>query len=109
MRLNHLPPDRPAVDELHIASLVVHTLPAAVDAVATRIAALPGAEVHATSPQGKVVVTLEASTSGDILDTIAALQQFDGVINAALVYQAADTLASMNEELPDAHRPQGLH
>jgi len=96
-------------DEWHIASLVVHTLPHRVDAVADQVATLPGAEIHAVAALGKLVVTLEAPGSGPILDTIATIQRIDGVINAALVYQCADTLESMNEELPDVDRPQGLH
>lgn len=95
-------------DDVHIASFIVHVVPRHVMAVAARVAALPGAEVHAATPEGKVVVTLEAIGSGPILSTVATIQQLDGVINAALVYQCADSAESMNEELPDAHRPQGL-
>jgi len=104
-----IPIARDTRDEWHIASLVVHTLPRCVDTVAEQVAMLPGAEVHAVAALGKLVVTLEGQGSGPILDTIATIQRIDGVINAALVYQAADTLEAMNEELPDAHRPQGLH
>lgn len=92
-------------DEWHIASLVVHTLPQQARFAAERIATLPGAEVHAVAAQGKVIVTLEGPTSQRILDAISAIHALDGVINAALVYQGADSLASMNEELPDVHCP----
>ena len=100
-----IPIARETRDEWHIASLVVHTLPHRVDDVAVQVATLHGAEVHAVAAIGKLVVTLEAPGSGPILDTIATIQRLDGVINAALVYQAADTLEAMNEELPDAHCP----
>ena len=97
-----------ATDEVHIASFVVHVVPAHVQAVARQVADLPGAEVHAATPEGKVVVTLEARGAAPILSTAATIGQMPGVINVALVYQCADTEESMNEELPDAHCTQGV-
>ena len=90
--------------ELHITSLVVHSTPKRAQGVSDSIAALPGARVHAVSPAGKLVVTLEAGTSGEILSQVNAIQLTDGVLSAALVYQCADSLESMNQALPDADR-----
>ena len=89
-------------DELHIASLVVHAAPSRLDAIAEAIAALPGARVHAASASGKLVVTLEAPTAAEITATIAGIQRLDGVLSATLVYQCADSLDAMNEEISDA-------
>ena len=47
-------------DELHIAGLVVHAYPESVQRVVATLVAMPGAEVHAASRDGKLVVTLEA-------------------------------------------------
>jgi len=90
--------------ELHITSLVVHSTPRRVQGVSELIAAMPGAKVHATSPAGKLVVTLEAATAGEILTQVNAIQLTDGVLSAALVYQCADSLDAMNQEIPDADR-----
>ena len=91
-------------DELHITSLVVHSTPKRAQGVSEVIAALPGARVHAVSPAGKLVVTLEAGTAGEILSQVNGIQRTDGVLSAALVYQCADSLEAMNQELPDADR-----
>jgi len=91
--------------ELHIASLVVHAPPSRAGALAPLLADLPGAEVHAVSAQGKVVVTLEAAGAAEMVALVQQIQRMDGVLSAALVYQHADTLESMNEVLPDADRP----
>ena len=72
------------------------------------IAAIPGAEVHATSPIGKLVVTIEAGTADEIVDKVSRIQRIDGVLSAALVYQCTDTLASMNEVIAHADDPKGL-
>lgn len=89
-------------DELHVASLVVHALPRRQHLVAQALAALPSAEVHALADNGKLVVTLEAPTAEAMSSLVAGIQRLDGVVTAALVYQCADSLDAMNEEVPDA-------
>ena len=92
------------IEELHIASLVVHAAPARLGEVgAGARAACDGARVHASSPAGKLVVTLEQPSAAAMTDAVLAHPAaFDGVLSAALVYQCADTLQAMNEEIPDA-------
>ena len=90
--------------ELHITSLVVHSTPKRVQGVSELIAAMPGAVVHAASPAGKLVVTLEAGTGDEILAQVSGIQRTDGVLSAALVYQCADSLDAMNEQVADADR-----
>ena len=91
-----------AIEELHIASLVVHAAPRRLESIAEAIWALPGALVHASSANGKLVVSLEASSAEEMTQTVSRIQHTDGVLSAALVYQCADSLAAMNEEIPDA-------
>ena len=87
--------------ELHIASLIVHSAVSHMGRVADDIAAIPGAQVHASSPTGKLVVTLEASNGEEMMTKVTGIQRTRGVLSAALVYQSADTLDAMNQELPD--------
>jgi nitrate reductase NapD len=89
-------------EELHIASLVVHTTPRRMAPVAAAISGLPDALVHAMSANGKLVVTLEARTAEAMSALVARIQHVDGVLSAALVYQCADSLEAMNEEISDA-------
>lgn len=88
--------------ELHIAGVVVHCAPSRVARVSDAVARLADSVVHAASDRGKLVVTLEAATSEALADRIGAIHRIDGVLSAALVYQCADSLAAMNEEMPDA-------
>jgi len=90
------------IDELHIASLVVHSTPRRLESVAGTIAALPGACIHASSASGKLVVTLEAPAAEAMTAMVSGIQHLDGVLSAALVYQCADSLEAMNEEIADA-------
>jgi nitrate reductase NapD len=89
-------------EELHIASLVVHVAPRRLDAVAAVVAALPDAVVHAATTNGKLVVTLEAPSAVAMSGRVTDIQRIDGVLSAALVYQCADSLDAMNEEMLDA-------
>ena len=90
--------DRP---ELHIAGVVVHAMPQRLSAVRDALSVLPGACVHGDSPQGKLVVTLEADGADPLLATLRHIQTMHGVVSASLVYQCADSLEAMNEVLPD--------
>ena len=90
------------VEELHIASLVVHAPPSRLGEVEQALHELEGTHVHASSPAGKLVVTLELPSAAAMTDTVLAIQRLPGVLSASLVYQCADTLAAMNEEMPHA-------
>ncbi len=92
--------------EWHIASLVVYSARQQAPRIADVVSALPHAEVHGLSfDTGKLVITLEADSAGALLAQVQQIQRTEGVLSAALVYQCADTLAAMNEEVSDAHRP----
>ena len=87
--------------EFHITSLVVHSTPRRLQQVAARIAAMPGAQVHATAPSGKLVVTLDADSSDEMLARVNGIQRLDGVLSAALVYQHAEELEATKAEAED--------
>jgi nitrate reductase NapD len=96
-----------AHEELHIASLVVHSIPRRLERVSNAVAALSGAQVHASSANGKLVVTLEAFSAEEMAGMVSSIQRIEGVLSAVLVYQCADSLAAMNEEIDDAQA--GVH
>ena len=91
-------------DEIHIASLVVNSSPDRVNTTSRLIAGLPGAQVHAATPNGKLVVTLEAASGDEVLSAVNLIQKTEGVLSAALVYQYADSREAMLEEIPEGTR-----
>lgn len=96
------PVSSPCGEELHIASVVVHATPRRAPVIADAIAGMAGAEVHARTEGGKLVVTLEADSAAAMTGAVSRIQHLDGVLSVALVYQCADSLQAMNEEIPDA-------
>ena len=96
----------PADDDVHVAGLVVHAYPEAVPRVERALRAIAGADVQAASRDGKLVVTLEATSGGAIADAMVRIQTLDGVLAAALVYQHTETASAMNDEVDlEDHAP----
>ena len=98
-------PARAALDEVHIASLVVHVLPQTLARVAQGLLQVDDAQVHGSHPDGKLVVTLEGPNAGAILDKVAQIQQLDGVLNVSLVYQHAEPRHFLNQEVTHDQHP----
>ncbi|WP_404993640.1 chaperone NapD [Cupriavidus pauculus] len=80
---------------------MVFAHPASLDRVRDAIDAMTGAEIHAVSDVGKLVVTVEAPTSQAIVAQLMCLHQLEGVISATLVYQHNENAAAMYEEIDD--------
>lgn len=53
-----------------------------------------GCEVHLTTGDGKMVITLEHASDQTMTDTLTALQQIPGILTATLVYHHYDVLES---------------
>lgn len=73
-----------------IVSLIVNAFPPHLDEVAAAITAIPGAEVHAQDPKGKLIVVLEAPTQGEVGAMANAISGIPHVLSAAMVFQATD-------------------
>ncbi|MCK5366611.1 MAG: chaperone NapD [Gammaproteobacteria bacterium] len=76
--------------EIHISSLVVHGRPEGLESIETAIGGLTGAEVHGASSLGKLVVTLETVSEGEMLTRIDAINRIEGVLSVALIFHQVD-------------------
>jgi hypothetical protein len=56
---------------VNISGLIVYAQPAAFQALRARLAEIPGVEVHATTAEGRMVVTVERPTDGEMTTTSA--------------------------------------
>ncbi len=72
--------------DLHIASLVVMSHPNNLQKVRETIHSIPGAEIPNATPEGKMVVVLEADDQAQLLDKIDHIQGADHILSASLVY-----------------------
>jgi nitrate reductase NapD len=71
------------VEEL--ASAIVSALPGRAASLRASLEALPGVEIHAETPDGRFVISVEDSEAGSTGDTLLALHRIDDVLAAALV------------------------
>jgi nitrate reductase NapD len=81
--------------ELHVAGIIVHAPPARMAEVRRAIASIAGTEVHAEG-NGKLVVTVEATSANDLADRVVAVGCLDGVLSAAPVYHHAESPEDMS-------------
>ena len=72
--------------ECHISSVLVHVRPELQAQLAARIGALPGVELQRPQAMGKLVATLETTSTMEIMDRLASIQDLPGVVAVALVY-----------------------
>lgn len=86
-------------EEVHIAGVIVHADPARLQPVRAQILAIPLARIHAAGADGRMVVTLETDSTPRTLDYMDAIRALPGVLNVALVYQHAEPVAAMDEEI----------
>jgi nitrate reductase NapD len=76
---------------MNISSAIIHAQPGHADAVLTRLAEVDGVEVHAVSPEGKIIVTLEAEDDATVIRKYEIIGLLDGVLSAAMVYNQTES------------------
>lgn len=94
--------------EVHIAGILVQVRSADCARVADAVRALPGLEVPSAA-DGRLVVVAECANAAEIVDRIDRIRALPGVLNVALVYQHAESLGAMEEEMSDETDPPGVH
>ncbi|QDY68648.1 chaperone NapD [Qingshengfaniella alkalisoli] len=75
---------------VHISSLLVRCRPDRIDMVINAICRIPSAEIALQDRSGKIVITLETSSEGEVADAMTRIQLLDGVASAALVFHQMD-------------------
>ncbi len=78
---------------MNICGCLVHASTEAVNNVRDEIDAMDGAEVHACSENGRLVVVVEDTASQYASDQIMAMHQIRGVISVTLTYHHFEDLS----------------
>ena len=71
---------------MNIAGVLLHALPKRIERVRGELADLPGVELHGTTPEGRLIITVEDHDAMSADRTLVALHQLEGVLSVALVY-----------------------
>jgi nitrate reductase NapD len=75
---------------MNISSVVLRARPEALGEVNGSLAALPGVEIHASTEDGRIVLTLEDAGTARAADTFVKLHDIHGVMSVAMIYQYSD-------------------
>ncbi|TRD23246.1 chaperone NapD [Palleronia caenipelagi] len=78
---------------MNICGCLVHAAPGTVTETRARLEAMPGAEVHAESEDGRLVVVVEDMDDRKASDTIMEMHQIPGVLSVTLNYHHFEDLS----------------
>lgn len=81
----------------NVCGLLVHALPERLAGVSETLSAMPGIEIHATSPDGRLVVTAEDAGEVRAIDAIGTMNDIQGIVSVALVYHHFDSDTSTGD------------
>ena len=76
---------------MNISSAIIHARPGDVAIVQAGLNSLAGVEVHAISPEGKLIVTIVTEDDSSNVATYELIGQLDGVMSAAMVYHQTES------------------
>lgn len=89
---------------MNICGVIVQARPERLEMVRGRLDAIPGVAVHAATPEGKLIVTVEDNGAVEAADTILALHRLPDVLSATLVYHHFEP-DQLSQEIGDAAKP----
>ncbi len=75
---------------MNISSAILHIAPGRIDEARSALLAMSGLEIHAETPEGKMVVVLEDDDLESAANKYVALHAAPGVASVAMVYQYSD-------------------
>ena len=71
---------------MSISSLVIQTRPENIANVESTLNAMKGVEVHTTTNEGQLVVTVDQPNDAQAADTFSKFNEVEGVINTSLIF-----------------------
>lgn len=76
---------------MNISSVIVIPHPERIERVRQLLQTLAGVELHAVSPEGKMIVTLETEGDRETTGLYEQISLLDGVMSASMVYHQKES------------------
>jgi len=83
---------------MNISGVLIRARPENCEKLKQQLEQVEGVEVHATTDDGKLVVTVEASADTTTADTVYKLQDMPGVIAASMIYHHFEDDTELEQE-----------
>lgn len=71
---------------MHISGVVIHARPGHIDQAFDQLIGVQGVEVHASDPDGRLIVTIEQADEQATVDVFERLNRLPDVLSATMVY-----------------------
>lgn len=71
---------------MNISGVLVRAYPKHIKDVGKLLSTMEGVEVHGNNDDGRMVVTVEQETTGQVADLIIQMQDIPGVLSASMIY-----------------------
>jgi len=88
------------MNKYNICGVVIHAAQHKQQQIADTLSHQQGVEVHASTPEGRLVVTVESDDNYYVADTISSFKDIDGVLTASMIYQCSDDMTTTIEGVP---------
>lgn len=79
-------------ESINICGVLIHAIPDQISQVQERLLQFEGVEVHTATDNGRLVITIDHPNRFQMVDTINQLNNVEGVLSAAMVYQHHEQL-----------------
>ncbi len=76
---------------MNVSSLIVNAKDGHALAVQALLTQQSGVEIHAASPEGKLIVTIETDSDRETIAAYERISRTDGVLSAAMVYHQIES------------------
>jgi len=76
---------------MNVSSVIVNARDGQLATVQELLLQQAGIEIHATSPEGKLIVTIETESDRETIAAYERIGQTDGVLSAAMVYHQIES------------------
>ncbi len=76
---------------MNISSAIVYARPGQDPAVRGLLLAVQGVEVHVTTDDGKMIITIESANDRSAVDTYEAIERMPDVLSVAMIYQQTES------------------
>ncbi len=76
---------------MNISSAIVYAKPLQEEALRALLGAMPGIEIHASTEDGKMIVTIESQDDHSAIDTYKAIEGLPGVLSVAMIFQQSES------------------
>ena len=86
-------------DEEHIVSVVVHIRPEFSASAEQAMDQLSGVERITEDASGRYVLIISAPSARQVMVQIEAIQEFEGVLSAAMIAHHTESAQSLNQEI----------